>query len=1082
MEELQRAVAAAQRGSGALVLLSGEPGIGKTRLAEETAAAGSGMRVVWGRCHEIEGRPPFWPWVQVLQGCVRTGDARSFAASLPPDIHPLARFAPELRPHLDEGTAVPLPLDSDSARFRLFQAMTSLLRGIATERPLLLILDDLHWADVPSLLLLEFLAHELPDVPIAVIGTFREVEVKQAPALDEIVTRLARRATSIALAGFTVGEVAEFVRAASGTAVTTDVADRLQRETEGNPFFLDEVLRLAREGRIDLDTAPAGAAISHGVRGTIQQRLAPLDTESRRVLEVAAVAGREFDISLLEGALATPRATLIDRLTPALSIEVVTPIPGRVGCFRFSHALVNETLREGLPALERAALHLRFGELLEARHAGSGAAALPELAHHFFESAVLGDEAKALAYAERAGAQALQLLAYEEAARQFARALHLADLGSGIDPSHRCELLLRLGDAKNRAGQENESTQAYHEAAALARSIGAPALLARAAIGLCGVGTGWTEFGRSDEVLVGILREALDQLDPRELGLRARVLSRLATESYWARPSVDTDALSAEAVALARRSGDTATLGYALIGRLHCIAEPARVAERARIIDELLQLSRGEGELALHAHLWRFGDLQQLGRMQEASTCGDRLIHAVDASRQPGDQWLAAAVHAQRALVAGNLEAAESAVEAILAQRTRKANAEQAAVALLFLVRREQGRQAELAEGMRLFAYGSPAEVGVWRASLALLYAETGALPEARFELDALTGERLATLQRDNGWTLALASLAIVCSRCGTAEQAAQIYRELAPFEGENVAGGPFCFMGPVAYYLGLLAAMRGHHEDAQRHLDDALAAAREAGARPCVARILLAQAQTLEAQGAVGAAPAAARRNEARAIARERDLGGLASAPSTPASGAAKPSQGAPPKRRVQLHAEGPVWVIRQENRVSHLKPLRGLAYLARLLRNPGVEVHALELTAEAHPDDGQRPAVGADLGPALDARAKKELRQRLHDLRDALDEAESNGDTGQAERARAEIDAIEAAVLQAVGRGGRDRPRGAAAERARAAVTKAIRAAIREIEAHEPSLGEVLRATVRTGLFCAYEPLASVPIEWDT
>jgi len=1080
LEDLQRAVERARTGSGSLVLLSGEPGIGKTRLAEEIAAAAGDVLVLWGRCHEIEGRPPFWPWVQVLQACARASDPEALAASLSADVIPLAQFAPELRPYLDPALTESLPLSSDAARFRLFQAMTDLLRGLARRRPLLLILDDLHWADLPSLLLLEFLTHELPEVPIAVIGTYREIEVRRAPALSDIVTRLVRRATTIPLAGFNVAEVAQFIACTSGCDVPPEMADRLQRQTEGNPFFLDEIVRLAREGSADLGSGAGGLPISQGVRGTIQQRLAPLTADERQLLAAAAVAGRDFDLPLLEAALATSRAELLERLAAALAIEVVRPIAGRIGCFRFSHALVNETLRESLPSRERAALHQRFGEILEARYENAIDAALPEIAHHFFESAALGNEVKALAYTERAGEQALQLLAYEEAAVQFTRALHLAEIGSGIDPQRRCELLLRLGDAKNRAGQGVESTQAFHEAAALARRNGASALLARAAIGLCGVGTGWTEFGRSDELLVGILREALEQLGTAQPALRARVLSRLATELYWARPAVDTDALSAEAVELARRSGDRAALGYAFIGRLHCIAAPALVAERALLIDEILQISRGDDELALHAHLWRFGDLQQRDRMQEAHECGERLIQAVDASRRPGDQWLADAVHAQRSLLAGQLAEAEGAVEAILAQRTRKANAEQAAVALLFLVRRDQGRQAELAEGMRAFAYENP-DVGVWRASLALLYAETGALAEARIELDALSGERLATLQRDNGWTLALACLAITCATCGTNDQAAAIYRILAPYDGENVAGGPFCFMGPVSYYLGLLAAKQGLAPQATRHLESALASAQRAGAPSIVARILVAQAQVLESQSIIGAAPAAELCRKATAITGNLGL------PGAPGEGSKTPmAEGRSPSTRTlraKLRADGDTWMLLFDKRISRLKALKGLDYIDRLLRAPGEEIHVLELT-NARPQIGS-PAATVQLGTGLaarfDIRVKDEMRARLADLRGELEEAEAHGDIGRAERARAEIDAMGAAVARAVGLGGRDRPSGAAAERARAAVTKAIRAAIREVASHEPILGEALTMTVKTGTFCSYAPLASFAIAWD-
>lgn len=1093
MEELRRAIRATHAGRGSLILVSGEPGIGKTRLAEEIAAAADGVRVLWGRCHEIEGRPPFWPWVQVLRAHAREIDARQLAASLEPEAMPLAQLVPELRPHLDRAAAAPLALDSDVARFRLFQSMTDLLRRIAAERPLLLILDDLHWADMPSLRLLEFLSHELGEAPIAVVGAYREIEVRRSPELDDVVSRLGRRATMIPLAGLTVDEVAQFVAAASGEEVPAEVAGRLQRETDGNPFFLDEIVRLAREGRGELTDGVAGGLISQGVRGAIQQRLAPLDEGARNVLRVAAVAGREFDLPLLEAALETPRARLIESLAPAIALEIVQPIAGRVGRYRFSHALVNETLREGLPAHQRALLHQRCGDILEHRHGAALDAVLAEIAHHYFEAAVHGDSGRALDYAERAGRQALDLLAYEEAAEQFRRALHLTDTGGEADPRRRCEILLHLGEAQNRAGQGNESVQALHQAAALARRIGSSDLLARAAIGMCGIGSGWTEFGRSDDVLVGILREALEQLGGGDLALRARVLSRLATELYWAKPAVDTNSLSAEAVDLARRSGDASALGYTLIGRLHCIAAPEFVAERERIVEEVLALAAGGGELAMNGYLWRLGNLQQLGRMDEARACGDALMKAVDASRQPGDLWLGAAVRAQRALVEGRLEEAESAIEPILMQSRRKANAEQAAVALTFLVRRDQGRQAEFTDGMRSFAYAAP-DARVWRAALSMLYAESGALAEARAELEALAGDGLDLVHRDNGWSLAMACLAVTCSACGSAAHAAELSRILEPYDGENVVGGPFCFLGPVSYYLGILAHTEGRAADAACHLDAALAAARGARARPSIARILVAQARVLRGSGEDDAASALL--NEAAALAAEIGLEGVAadarkllaeesstsSGAATPSRDATPPPADAAPARRASLCADGDGWLLVYEGRTSRLKNLRGFAYLSILLRSPGEERHVLELTAEIAPapPPSAAGAVGADLGPALDPQAKAEIARRLRDLRAEVDEAEANADPLRASRARAEIDDIAAAVASSVGLGGRDRPTGAASERARAAVTKAIRAAIRVLATREPGLADILTRTVRTGTFCSYQPLREAMIVW--
>lgn len=1061
-------------------MLSGEPGIGKTRLCEEAAvsAESQGAHVLWGRCHEIEGRPPFWPWVQLLQALARDGAPAELAGSLDADSQPLGLLVPELRPHLRADVPAAPSLDSETARFRLFQSMTALLRRTASRRPRVVMLDDLHWADLPSLRLLEFLAHELADAPIAVFGTYREVEVRLNTALGEVLGRLGRYGTTLPLAGLTVDEVSTFVTAACGRMVPRELAGRLHQETEGNPFFLDEIVRLSREGRTDLFAGPTGTRLSHGVRGAIQQRLAPLPPETRRLVSIAAIAGRDFDLPLLGDVLEASPATLIQQLEPALGIELVVAVPGRVSSFRFAHALVRETLRESVAAHERAALHQQFGQSLERRHGAAIEGVVAELAHHYFEASANGVLPQAIDYAERAGRQALQLLAYEEAAEQFGRALHLAELAHGAEPMRVCELLLGLGDAKNRAGLTDESVQAYHRAAAVARQLGASALLARAGLGLCGVGTGWTEFGRSDDKIVSLLQEALDQLSSDDLDLRARVLSRLATELYWATPPVDTNALSSEAVALARRSGDAATLGYALLGRLHCLADPSFVGERERLIDELMVVSGGRGELAQNGYLWRLGNLQQLDRMAEVEACGDSLIQAVTASRQPGDQWLIDAVRAQRALVAGRLAEAESAVEPILNQPSHKANAEQAAVSLLFLVRREQGRQAELAEGLRAFAY-QDIDAAVWRAALAMLYCESGALTEAKAELDGITRDGLLSLRRDNGWALAMACLAVTCRSCGTPDQAKLLYDSLVPYDGENVVGGPFYFMGPVSYYLGLLAHVAGDHERARRHLAASLHSARRNRAWPSIARILLAEADSHALDGAEGASTARRLRREAATIADRLGMGGVAQL--ARAAGDIEAGGGTVAATRATLNNDGAAWTLLYDGRRSQLRPLKGFRYLTVLLMAPGQERHALEVMARASDDGAVVAPQGVGLGPALDSRAKEELRLRVEELRAELADAEETGEPLRAERARDEIEAIGGVLASALGLGGRDRPTGKTSERARAAVTKAIRAAIAEVAKREPGLADMLTRTVRTGTFCSYEPLLDAPIEWD-
>jgi len=1038
---LRDAWSAARGGRGQLVLLSGEPGIGKTRLAEEAEgiARCHAARVLWGRCHAMEGRPPFWPWVQILRAHALEVGPAPLAEEVDSDTLPLAHLVPELLPHLNTVPAAGVP-DSDSARFRLFLGFTALLRRAARRQPLVLVLDDLHWADVTSLRLLEFLSYELAEVPILVVGTYRDVDIRRVTVAADIVGNLLRRARPLALQGFSRDEVARFVANAGTRSLAEAWASRLYEITDGNPFFLDEMVRLLETQGGSLPAT--GWSVPHGVLATIRQRIEVLDPEVVQLLARATVVGRELDLGFLEAALETPRATLYERLQPAIDADLVRIVADRPGRLRFAHALVHDALHAELPARQAAELHGRCGDLLATRHADAIDSYVTEIAHHYYAAASTGFDPRALEYAERAGIQAMRALAFDEAALQFGRALHLLEQAPESDVRRQCDLLVRLGEATNRAAQGPESVDAYQRAAALARQIGAPAQLARAAIGLCGVGSTWAQYGRSDPELVAVLREALDGLGTTEAGLRARVMARLATELHFAPTPEDTDALSAAAVALARSTGDPSTLAYTLPARLRC-STPDQTNERRSIIDELLALTGGRGELAVHAYVWRLSEALQAGAMAEVAACRHNLEAAVIALRQPRDLWLLPVLRSQQLLREGRLAEAEAEAQSIMEQASLSPNGRMTALVLLYLIRREQGRHGELAEGMRSFAHQS-ATISAWRTNLAQLYAETGATEAAQAELDLLVSEGLPSLRRDNTWLLAVSGLAGAAARVGKLEQAAILYRALQPYATRHIVAASVYYVAPVSYFLGLLAIRQGRKAEAVSHLHAARDAAQAVGAAILVAHAEAAHAEAMKLDGQIPLA---------------------------------EPS-GARTQRRATLRRTGAAWTLTFGGRTAILKARRGLGYLTRLLAAPDREFHVLDLST---PEGEGLPLQVAGAEALLDARARQELRDRVADLRDELDEAEERHDMVRAERLRAELDAIGHHLAQAIGLGGRDRQVSAPAERARAAVTKAIRAAIRQIEEHEPDLGAILTNTIHTGAYCSYVPLQAAEITWE-
>src|SRR5262245_45654364 len=481
--ELCAAIEAAENGRGSLFLLSGEPGIGKTRLADRAAdlAADRGLLVLWGRAFEGEGAPAFWPWVQVMRGLVDTVTPAELATQLGTAGARVEQVVPEVREKVPSLPQLPTVVDSAHARFLLFDAIARFLRKAAESTALVLVLDDLHWADMGSLLLLEFVASELRDARILVIGTYRDAEARRQGPLADALAALARLGQSLPIRGLAKPEVAEFVERVCGANPDATLVAALYEATDGNPFFLDEIARLLATER-NLPRRPDDLPLPDGVRAVIRRRLTLLPQETRRALAVASVAGREFESRVLERACGRDTSDLMDRLAPGVTAGVVTRSQGAIGRYAFAHALIRETLYDDLGAADRVDLHRLTGQALEAVHGHDLGPQLEALAHHFGEAAVAGDAEKAIEYAIRAGHRAADNLAYEEAVRHFERALALHELRGKTDDVEEFDLLLALGRSRFAAGYYAQGRGALAAAGERARKLGDPVRFALATV------------------------------------------------------------------------------------------------------------------------------------------------------------------------------------------------------------------------------------------------------------------------------------------------------------------------------------------------------------------------------------------------------------------------------------------------------------------------------------------------------------------------------------------------------------------------------------------------------------------------
>jgi class 3 adenylate cyclase/tetratricopeptide (TPR) repeat protein len=851
LEQLREAVDSALAGRGSLQLLVGEPGIGKTRASEEIAtyARVSGGRVYWGRCREDEGAPAYWPWVQAIRSYVRDADPVALGWQLGAGAAEVAQLVPEVAEKLDVEPAN--GSDSEEARFRLFDSVTSLLLGAARDRPIVIVLDDLHWADEPSLLLLRFAAKELASSGLLVLGTYRDVELGRHHPLARMLGEMSGIEGSgrIQLRGLSVAAVERYLEMTAGAPAPPGLADAVQEQTDGNPFFVGEVVRLlASEGKLTAGGSAAELQIPQGVREVVGRRLDRLSEETNATLRVAAVIGRDFDRELVWRVAQQQPEQLMKAAQEAIDERLVTDLGG--GHHSFAHALVRDTLYEELSPPKRSALHERTGLALEEVCGGNVDERLGELAHHFLEAAPRGDLAKAIDYAQRAGEQDMEQLAYEDAVDVYGRALEVLELMDEPDESLRCSLLLSLGGAEAKSARVTDAREAFESAAESARRLNDADSLVGAAIGIAMM----SDAGRLDEKLLALLDEALERIGPERTARRAALLSAKSAEMYW----VDNDLTEStelvnEAIEIAREVEAPASLAAALVRKIFIPTGPSAARERLAIAEEMLELgsATGDRETILRGHAYRLWSYLELGDVAAVDRELTAYAGLAEELRMPEHAWHTYALRGMRVLLDGKIEEAER-----LAEQARRAGdraeqplAQQYYGIQMTQIRSMQGRAAELLPSVRDLAERFPG-IPAWRTAVISLAARSGDDELAKLELDRFAGNDFGALPRDANWFTAMSLMGEAIALIGDADRAAGVYEQLLPYEGLLivVARAAGC-NGPVDRVLGLLAQTIGRTDDAERHLRNAVEIATRMGDRPGMALCGLALAEMLLAR-----------------------------------------------------------------------------------------------------------------------------------------------------------------------------------------------------------------------------------------
>jgi DNA-binding CsgD family transcriptional regulator/tetratricopeptide (TPR) repeat protein len=829
---------------GRLALLGGEAGSGKSRLVRELAQAlaAEGVLVLYGACDAVV-HTPYRPFAEALDQLIRGTDPDVLHADLGGTGGELARLLPDL-PARVGGLPAPVAADPDTERHRLHTAVSDVLAGAGRRQSLLLVLEDMHWADTPTLVLLRHLARTSSEARVLVLATFRDAEADIPEALADALADLRRseHVVRLRLGGLSEEDIEEFVRRAGGGEIDPaepELSRALRDLTEGNAFLLCELWRALAEtdtfaiedGTLRLTAPLREIATPQSVREVVSQRIGRLDPASRDLLELAAVAGPEFELDVLHRA-APAELARIDALEPAMRSGLIEELPFPALAYRFTHELVRRALYDRLSVLRRAELHLRIAKALESVEAPRQGRLLAGLAHHFAAAAPIGGAARAVHYNLLAADAASRALAYDEATVCLRTALEM-----GVaDERRRAEVLLDLGTALFRAGRSLDSLQSFRSAAEIARDLGEGELLARAAIGF--ETTCWRP-GLTDEGACELLQEASAALAPTDSTLRVGLLASLARALEYEGDSDQAARVRAEAIAMARRIGDRPGLATALLGSYWASANTG-FAEVLEMLGEARKLAEAMGDVdgQAEATQWRFCVLMALGEIAPAR---EELAVALDMARhtrQPFILHVAEHFRSALALLQGELAEAEAAAERSREWGRLLAGRDASGVygIQMFGVRREQGRLAELAPVMRILAAGDRGG-GAWRPGLVALLAELAMEEQVRSELDRVQAEGLEPL-REGLWLASLTYLADAAGAVAHEGVAALVYPVLAPLTGTNVmiGHGVACY-GAADRYLGMLAATLGEIDGATRHFEAALHFNRRIGARTWLAR-----------------------------------------------------------------------------------------------------------------------------------------------------------------------------------------------------------------------------------------------------
>jgi tetratricopeptide (TPR) repeat protein len=1009
---LRAEISRATDSHGGLVLVTGEAGIGKTTLVTDAVevARERGALVLSGSCWDSSAAPGFWPWVQVIRGLRRQAESGEWAAAQEAAGGQLAILLGEA------GT------DDPADGFGMYDAVTSALVAVSQRRPVVVVVDDLHWADPSSVRLLEFVAQHTWFERLLLVATYRDVEVEAGDhPLAPLMTALLAKATTVTLTGLHRDEVGALMTRTVGAEPDPDLVTEVHLRTGGNPFFVEETARLWHSGG-------SAELVAPGVRDAVRRRLSLLPEPVSRLLTGAAVLGREFHRQVLAASVSAPVAQVDRQLAQAVAARLVTALGD--GRFAFAHDLVRETLYAGIDEAEgedaRGERHAAVVRALDRSPALAARIFPADLARHAYLGRAALDTDRVVELLVAAAKEARRRFATEESAGHYRRAVEILDPG---DP-RRARVGLDLGVQLHHFGERTEAWQVFEEVAGIALSLDDVDVLTRSALTIYGLST---PDGRA-KLKTDLMRRAFERLVPG-VDPPGDSLDRLAQEVIM------------RVISIARDGGDDDALGFSLWTQHDTLWGLGHATERLALTEELAGIARRTGDYEMEQYAVSLGwvaklELNDPGYFERFT----QFLALADEKRE--ESTMVIGTYVDRNIIAafqGRFEEAETYLGYARDMPEIVEHFEYLDYHLRWVMAQLRGRYDELTD-LRTKAtaakYPFPAlPEGITAAASG----DTATAQRCLAELEALR-EPLSSAYEP----LLLRLRTAVAVATGDLERCAALYEHMAPHADTWLVSMYGCdISGPVSLWLGHLALARGETSAAVSHFEAARDQADLLGSRPW----------SLEAKA--GLATALDSHELHAAVAREAAALGMRHLASEHADSL--------PHNEFRL--AGDTWSLSMAGRTVHLPDSKGLRDLHVLLRAPGKDIPATKLV---NPAGGAEVVAAASLAgdAVLDEEAKAAYRTRLSTLDEQITAAEDRGDDRRAARYDEERAALLTELRTATGLGGRTRRLGDEAERARKTVTARIRDTLRKLDTRHPELAEHLRASVTTGSTCGYTP----------